>query len=227
MMSDQPRVPGNFKRMAALNRAGVPLLPAPFPAIEYSADAVAGAIASPDHLVLDARSPETYSTGHIPGSIYLGLDSGLPTWLGWLFPPDRKIIAIVDDAEQAKAFFVWLARVGYDNMVGYLPEGVSKWRASGRDVRSLALVHPSDEILGSVIDVRTPREYAAGSVPHAASIPLCELPGRLAEIPADQHVTLMCEGGYRGTIAASLLLNAGFRDVANAEGGYSERRTSS
>ncbi|MCS6775966.1 MAG: rhodanese-like domain-containing protein [Chloroherpetonaceae bacterium] len=227
MMSGQPRVPTNFSRMAALNRAGVPLLPEQFPAREFRVEEVEAALQDPTYLVVDARSPEEYAAGHIPGSVYLGLDPGLPTWLGWLFSPDRKIVAIVHDEAQARDYFAWLARVGYDNLVGYLPGGITAWQAAGKPVETLTVLppetvrhqaeHPGE---AQIIDVRTPREFAAGTLPGAHSIPLCELPGRMQEVPTDRPVTLMCQGGYRGTIAASLLLNAGYRNVANAAGGY-------
>ncbi|HLK57684.1 MAG TPA: MBL fold metallo-hydrolase [Chthonomonadaceae bacterium] len=228
MMAGQPRVPGNFSRMAALNRAGVPLLPTDFPARPFRVEEVEAALADPAYLVLDARSPEEFAEGHIPGSIYLGLDPGLPTWLGWLFTPERKIVAIVEDEAQARAYFTWLARVGYDNMVGYLPGGIAAWREEGKSLRTLSRLSAADlrhrlasaPLAHPLLDIRTPREFAGGSVSGAKSLPLCELPGRLAEIPRADHITLMCQGGYRGTIAASLLLNAGYHDLENVEGGY-------
>jgi hydroxyacylglutathione hydrolase len=225
MLSGQPRVPTNFSRMAALNRAGVPILPDDFPAREFTVEEVAAALSDPAYLVVDARSPQAYAAAHIPGSIYLGLDPGLPTWLGWLFPPEKRIVAVVEDEAQARAYFPWLARVGYDNLVGYLPGGVERWRASGRPVRALPLATPAEARSrppgAALVDVRTPREFAGGALPGAQSLPLCELPGRMGEIPRDARVLMMCQGGYRGTIASSLLLNAGYRDVENVAGGYS------
>ncbi len=175
--------------------------------------------------MVDARTPEEYAAAHIPGSVYLGLDPGLPTWLGWLFPPEKRIVAVVEDAAQAHAYYTWLVRVGYDNLIGYLPEGVARWRKAGKPLRSLRLAAPDEarravEAGRLLVDVRTPREFAGGSLPEARSLPLCELPGRLGEIARDACVTLMCQGGYRGTIAASLLLNAGYPNVENVVGGY-------
>ena len=226
MMAGQPRVPGNFSRMAALNRAGVPILPAEFPAHAVSVDEVDAALHDAAYLVLDARSPQEFADGHIPGSIYLGIDPGLPTWLGWLISPDRKIIAIVEDEGEARTYFTWLARVGYDKLGGYLTGGIRTWKAAGKPLRSLPHLSGSDlrrrapSDSRTLLDIRTPREFGGGSVPGAKSIPLCELPGRIAEIPQERPVTLMCQGGYRGTIAASLLLNAGYRNLENVEGGY-------
>lgn len=226
MMSNQPRVPSNFARMAALNRAGVPILEEDFPARPFGVEEVAAALEDAAYLVVDARSPEEYAAGHIPGSVYLGVDPGLPTWLGWLFTPDRKIVAVVKDAAQAREYFPWLARVGYDNLAGYLEGGVAGWEAAGKPVETLPVLAPEAlaqleaQSGGVLVDVRTPNEFAGGSLPGAKSVPLCELPTRMDEIPKDAPVTLMCQGGYRGTIASSLLLNAGYQQVANVAGGY-------
>jgi rhodanese-related sulfurtransferase len=111
--------------------------------------------------------------------------------------------------------------------VGYLPGGIAAWQAAGKPVETLSVLTPDETRRrvesgagGTLIDVRTPSEFAGGALPDAKSVPLCELPSRLNEVPKDVPVTLMCQGGYRGTIASSLLLNAGYRQIANVAGGY-------
>lgn len=225
MMQGQPRVPSNFSRMAALNRAGVPLLPDVFPARAFSVEETANALANPEEwLLLDARSPDAYAQSHIPGSIYLGMEPGLPTWLGWLFTPDKKIVAVVEDEQQAKDYFTWMVRVGYDNLVGYLPNGIEAWKAAGLPIRSLNTLSPSHpDYPGcdrTLLDVRTPNEFGSGAAPTAKNIPLCELPERMGEIDKQTPLVIMCAGGYRGSIASSLFLNAGYINVANTVGGY-------
>lgn len=221
MLADQPRVPPHFGTMVGLNKAGQ-AAPTDFAAIpQMPMSALAGAVADPTQLVIDARSVDAFSRGHVAGTVYLGVNPGVPTWMGWLLKPGQQIIALVDSAEQAQELRRWMVRVGFDQLDGYIVFDPEQWTGTLATTATLdgSTFDPATAA-GQLIDVRTPSEVARGTLPGATSIPLCELPARLGEIDRTQPAILFCQGGYRGTIAASLLEKAGFTDVANVSGGY-------
>jgi len=221
MLADQPRVPPHFGTMVGLNKAGQ-AAPVEFAAIpQLSMSAIEEALTDPAKLVIDARSVDAFSTGHVPGTVYLGVNPGVPTWMGWLLTPGQQVIALVDSAEQAQELRRWMVRVGFDRLDGYAIFDGAQWSGTLATVPTLdgSSFDPAS-LAGQLIDVRTPSEVARGSLADAQSIPLCELPKRLAEIDRDQPVTIFCQGGYRGAIAASLLAKAGFTEVTNIAGGY-------
>lgn len=221
MLADQPRVPGHFKTMVALNKAGQ-AAPAPFTAIpELDPAAVRTALADPETLVIDGRSSDAYAAGHLAGTTYMGVNPGVPTWMGWLLHPGQRTIALVESRPQAEELRRWMVRVGFDRLDGFHVFDPAAW---GNEVRTTdttpgAAFDPAS-IHGQFVDVRTPAEVARGTLPGARSIPLCELPARMGELDPSEPVVLFCQGGYRGTIAASLLEQAGYTDVTNVTGGY-------
>lgn len=220
MMSGQPRVPGNFTRMAKLNRAGVPLL-SERKLEELSVEQIEQELNSPDSLVLDIRDEKDYAAAHIPNSIFLGLGNSVPTWLGWLFTPEQTISLVASEKSKAEEFVKIISRVGYDNVKGVLIDGVNKWAQSGRKTASLSLTMPASVPAAEcLIDVRTPNEFQHDHISNSKSIPLCEIPNRSSELPRDKKVTLMCGSGYRSAIAGSILLKQGFTNIENVDGGF-------
>ncbi|HYE78493.1 MAG TPA: rhodanese-like domain-containing protein, partial [bacterium] len=221
MTSDQPRVSPHFLEMVQTNRAGAPA-PQSFEAIpELTADDIRTDLREGDTLVLDARSSDAYSRGHLPGTVYMGVNPGMPTWMGWLVNVGQPVVALVESRQQAEDLRRWMVRVGFDHLDGYHVFDPGAWEG---ELRTLATV-PGDTfdpatVEGQFIDVRTPAEVARGTLPGARSIPLCELPGRMDELDKSRPLTVFCQAGYRGTIAGSLLENAGFDQVTNVAGGY-------
>jgi hydroxyacylglutathione hydrolase len=179
-----------------------------------------------DAWVLDTRSAEAYGAGHIAGSLNVGL--GLPvfsTWVGSFVKPSDPIILVVDVPEEAEKAWLDLARIGYEQIRGFVLPARDEWVAAGLEVREtrqldVCCVEPWLLAGRRLLDVRTPAEWQAGHVGGARWIPLFELPERLAEVPAGP-LAVMCGSGYRSSVATSLLERAGRRDVVNVRGGWS------
>ncbi|MEO7993562.1 MAG: rhodanese-like domain-containing protein, partial [bacterium] len=221
MLDGQPRVPKHFGEMVGINKAGAQA-PADFASIPlFDADGIRAALADPSILVIDARSVDEYAAGHVPGTTYLGVNPGVPTWMGWLLTADQRVVALVNSREQAEELRRWMVRVGFDHLDGYCIFDRATWPGplDTAQVVEGAAFDPA-AVSGQFLDVRTPSEVGRGTLPGAISIPLCELPKRMTELDPSNSVTLFCQGGYRGMIALSLLEKAGFGDVTNVNGGF-------
>jgi len=227
MTADLPEVPAYFPRDVAINREGAaPLADKPGPAAlrpELFAKAVeAGAT------VLDVRGSAAFATGHVPGSINLGLQGQFASWAGALLPPDRPILVVADDAASAEEAATRLARVGLDRVGGYLDGGVAAWNGSCRNLATIPQV-TVDELRAQtaelrrlqVIDVRRPAEFADAHVPGAVHHPLDHLEQDLGGLDPSRPTAVICAGGYRSAAAASLLKRRGFSDLRDVVGGTS------
>ncbi|MBW3563971.1 MAG: MBL fold metallo-hydrolase [Acidobacteria bacterium] len=227
--ADLPRAPRYFSMDAEINRVGArDLGEIPIRALdpEEAARLIANG-ATP----LDTRRQAEFGSGHLPGSVNIGLKGEYASWAGSLLDPTTPIVLIVDADDAAQEATMRLARVGLENVVGYLKGGVEAWTASGRDVETLpqrSVDELENRLAGEarlrVVDVRGPGEYASGHVPGAISVPLPEIRSRLDEIPRDGEIAVICEGGYRSSAAASILRSQGFSHLFNVEGGTSAWR---
>ena len=225
LLSGQPSFPRYFARMRPINQAGPPPIgsvPAPRPlALEEMQAAVAGGA-----LVVDARSPLEHAAAHIPRSYSVPAGSSFGTWLGWVVEPDRPIVLVLTSAGDWDDLVRQALRIGQDAIAGYLQGGFRHWLEAGGASESngrLTVEQVARAAGGSapplLIDVRQASEYAAGHVPGAVHIGAGELPDRLAELPRDRPVATICASGYRSSVAASLLRQAGFTDVSWVAGG--------
>mgnify|MGYP003339892551 FL=1 len=141
---------------------------------------------------------------------------------------DRSLILMVDDQEHAREAQLRLARVGIEKVRGYLEGGVTAWIKGGRALNyipqiSVAELKELREREGdhiALLDVRESAEHSAGAIPNAISIPLAQLESRVAELDKSKLIVVHCKGGYRSSIATSLLRRHGFEDIANLTGGY-------
>jgi rhodanese-related sulfurtransferase len=140
--------------------------------------------------------------------------------------PDQQIV-VVAPQDREEEVVIRLARIGFDRVAGYLREPEGAFLDAPEHVRrasrltapelATALHGPRPPF---VVDVRNPAEVRLGTIPGAVPVPLAQLPGRLAEIPRDRSVVAYCAGGYRSSVAASLLRRAGLDDVSDLLGGY-------
>jgi rhodanese-related sulfurtransferase len=181
--------------------------------------------------LLDTRSKEEYVKAHIPGSVHLEADPQLSNRIGFLFPPDVPVILLLADISQYEQVVYNLARVGYDNVVGYLAEDLDAWQKMGLPITAgdVKDVEPVElhEIIRSctngdcpvVVDVREPWEYRQGHVPGAILIPLGQLSARVNELDPERPVAVICASGNRSQSAAALLGQKGFKTVYNVSGG--------
>jgi hydroxyacylglutathione hydrolase len=183
-----------------------------------------------DSILLDTRQPAEFTAGFIPGSISIGLDGRFAEWAGSLLSFDKPIVLITDEGKE-KETVVRLARVGIDNVIGYLKGGFKAWENGGEEIDMIidveadevAMDLPFDEKL-LILDVRKHAEYAEGHVKGALNIPLSDLndPLNMSAIEDDQNVYIHCGSGYRSVIAASLLKKQGIHNIRNVVGGWDE-----
>ena len=173
--------------------------------------------------MIDTRPAPVYGAGHYPGSLNIGLGSALfSTWVGFIIPGGTSIALIVDSAAAAHKARLELARIGFDQVAGYiLADNVKETtQLSQLSVCDLKAARDRGDA-PAILDVRTPGEWAKFHIDGASHIPLPTLPKRLNEIPRRQSVAVVCGSGYRSSIAASLLQAQGFRELQNVMGGMS------
>jgi hydroxyacylglutathione hydrolase len=231
VLDDLPETPSYFARMKIINREGPPLLDLsrkvpPPPAVQ--ARAAADALASGAWL-LDLRPAAAFGAGHGEGALSMSFGPKIGYWAAWILPAGARIYLLVDEEHQAEEAKRQLLRVGCDAVEGYIAGGFEAWRDAGLPVRTLAQI-PTAALHGPgaalvVVDVRSRREWESGHVPGAVHIPLPELAARARELPRDRTVATICEGGFRSSLAASLLARQGVTDLANVAGGMSGWRT--
>lgn len=176
-------------------------------------------------LILDVRHQDEFAKGHIPKSIFIGIDGGFAPWVGALILDNKQPILLVTPEGRENETIMRLARVGYDNTIGYLKDGFDSWKKAGLEYDTISYVSAEAlkkkiEEKAIVFDVRKPGEYAAEHVLDVPSAPLDFLNEHLAEFPKEAPFYLHCAGGYRSMIAASILKARGFHNVIDVYGGF-------
>src|SRR5690554_1908196 len=176
-------------------------------------------------IVLDVRHQSDFINGHIPRSIFIGLDGGFAPWVGALLADvQQKILLVVPPGREEEAV-TRLSRVGFDNTIGYLEGGIEGWKAAGKEIDTVDSVDAEGlkEIIEEdlpVFDVRNDGEYVNGNLSCAAHVPLGSLNDYVAGFPSGDKCYLYCAGGYRSVIAASILKSRGIHNVVNIAGGF-------
>jgi len=224
VIEGQPVRPHYFSYDAQRNRERHPLLDDEAPSL-LDVDTVlrhraAGAV------LLDTREPADFAAAHLRGAVNIGLQGRFAEWAGDVLSPERDIVLVGDPAVAVEAK-VRLGRVGYDRVVGQLgdPAALFASRAELIEASSRLTIEQLAELRGlepnlQLVDVRSPAETAAGTLPGAREIPLPVITDSLAALDPTAPVVAYCASGYRSGIAASVLLDAGFADVSDLLGGY-------
>jgi len=216
--------PSYFRQVEALNLSGA-RLPEWFPAPEaLGPDAFA--VEMDGALVVDVRSELAFGAAHVPGSLSIWLRR-VGQWAGQLIPARTPLLLVAESADEAAEAATLLLRLGFDDIRGQLGGGIGAWAAAGRDIAATELVD-SDRLddrmpRPAVLDVRTPAELGDDRITGAAEIPLVDLPERLAEVPSARPLLIVCSGGPRSMMAASLLERAGLPQAAVVVGGTRAR----
>lgn len=194
--------------------------------LALSPDAFEAAANETEALVLDVRNEKDFVQGFIPKSIFIGIDGGFAPWAGALIMDVKQPILLVAPAGREEEVITRLARVGFDNTIGFLDGSFDAWKATGKEVDSMESISAEifkerleKEVL-PVIDVRKPGEFEAGHLPDAVSAPLDFLNDHLAHLPKDQTFYIHCAGGYRSVIAASILKSRGIHNLIDVAGGF-------
>ncbi|TGD84892.1 MBL fold metallo-hydrolase [Mycolicibacterium sp. CH28] len=222
----QPAAPAYFSANAAMNKRTHPLLSAARQIPELTPAELRHALETGVRVV-DARSVEDFAAGHLRGSVNVGFDGRFAETGGMVAEVGERIALVTYPGEEQDAA-LRLARIGSDNAVGYL--NVDRDGRFPAALRNLVRTAPRtnvadlDQLIAAdavtVIDIRNPGERDHGVIPGALSIPLAQLRIRLADVPTDKPIVVHCAGGWRSSVAASLLRAQGFDNVTDLAGGY-------
>ena len=222
----QPAAPSYFSADAAMNKQVHPLLSPGRIIPALTPEAVRAELVSGTR-VLDARSVDDFAAGHLRGSINVGFDGRFAETGGMVAEVGGRIVLIAYPGEEQEAA-LRLARIGSDNVTGYL--GIGSDGAFPAELATLVETAPrttveqldvmlaADEV--TLIDIRNPGERDFGTIPGAIPIPLAQLRTRLDQVPTGKPIVMHCAGGWRSSVAASLLRAQGFEDVSDLLGGY-------
>jgi len=228
--TDLPAIPGYFFKDATTNRSGYSSFDEvlskglrSMTTSQFSQQQRDGA------LVLDTRSARDFSAAFIPGALNIGLGGDFAVWTGTLVKPDAKILLVTEPGKEKEAI-ERLARIGYDDIAGYLGGGMPTWLAEhlAYDTIPTCSAHDIEQLTGEqgyyLLDVRNRREVAKDRISGSRHVPLNQLAERYETLGKNDKWLVYCAGGYRSMIAASFLMAHGFPFVANVEGGISHVR---
>lgn len=206
-----------------MERGASPLSPEAFEAAANETGAI----------VLDVRKREDFTKGHIPRSIYIGLDGSFAPWAGALIKDVKQPILIVAPVGREQEVITRLSRVGFDNTLGYLDGSFEAWRKASKEYDKVTSIDVDtfvsiieEEKDASVFDVRKASEYNSEHMIGAINTPLDYFNDHIAEFPKDKTFYLHCEGGYRSVIAASILKSRGIHNLIDIAGGFKKMKES-
>ncbi len=176
-------------------------------------------------IILDVRNQLDFMQGHIPNSIFIGIDGGFAPWVGALIKDVKHPILLVAPENREAEVIMRLSRVGFDNTLGFLVGGIASWQNAGKEIDTMQTVsaHTLKEALEKempIFDVRKQGEFSAAHVPKASHTPLGFINDYLALFPDASPFYLYCAGGYRSVIAASILKSRGIHGGINVTGGF-------
>lgn len=226
--------PGYFPQNVLLNIRGYesldhvmkrghrPLSPLEFEVIANEKEAV----------VIDTRNAQDFAKAFIPNSINIGIDGNFATWVGTLVPDVKQEILIVADEGREHEVITRLARVGFDNCLGYLKGGIASWLIEGKETDSIVSVnaHKMAELVKTeqrlVLDVRKASEYNSEHIQDAINAPLDFINDSMSKIDRNKNYLVHCAGGYRSMTFISILQARGFRNLVDVKGGFKEIKES-
>ena len=227
MTTDLPEPPAYFSKDAEINRSGADSLsglpkPQPLPPATVHDFGEHGCV------ILDVRNAAEFGSGHVPGSLNIGLGGQFASWAGSLIPITAPIVIVANSADQVEEAQMRLARVGLENMKGFLAGGMAAWQAAGFDIAEVPQISVADlkDLMArqkdlQVIDVRRPAEYESGHAPRAITAPLAKFRETLPalDLNPDGPSAIICAGGYRSSAATSIAQQLGFTNLLNVTGG--------
>ena len=228
VIDGQPAAPSYFSVDAGLNKTMHPLLDQARLIPEQTPGQVRAELEAGTR-VLDARSVDDFAAGHLEGSVNVGFDGRFAETGGMVAEVGERIVLITYPGEEQDAA-LRLARIGSDNAAGYLnigTDGVFPTEladlvriAPRTTVQELNHLLAADAV--TLVDIRNPGERDSGVIPGAIAVPLAQLRVRLEQVPTDRPIVVHCAGGWRSSVAASLLRAQGFGRVSDLVGGYNE-----
>jgi len=225
MTTDLPEAPGYFSRDAQINLEGAPALEQlpPLPALS---PAEVENVRRQGGIILDTRDSAQYAVGHIRGSLHIALTGQFASWAGTLIRPTSSIVLVAEDNEKVDEARTRLSRVGLDRVAGYLDGGILSWYRADLPLETTEQVTVEElqhriesGLIDQVLDVRRPAEWQSGHIPSARHTPLNHLAEEAQGMDRQARVAVICAGGFRSSIAGSILEQAGFDHVSNVVGG--------
>ena len=177
-------------------------------------------------IILDVRHQDAFAEAHIPQSIFIGIDGGFAPWVGALIGDVEQPILLVTPEGREEETVTRLARVGFDNTLGYLDGSLEAWKKAGKatdsvegiDTTELKTLSEKESL--TVFDVRKPGEYLSEHLPDAKNTPLDFINEHMNEFPTGTPFYMHCAGGYRSVIAASILKSRGIHNLIDVRGGF-------
>jgi hydroxyacylglutathione hydrolase len=228
LTTNLPTRPEYFLEDAEINRSGAATL-TELPALAGLSPAEVRALLRQDANLLDVRPGDAFAAGHVPGSINIALSGQFASWAGGILGIHSKPVLIGDTDEQIEEARLRLARVGIEDLLGYLAGGVAAWRRAGMPVATTAQISAQElsQRLRSgswhaadVLDVRREGEWQAGHIADVECRALDTFPQALPDVDEERRVAVHCKSGYRSMVACSLLERAGHLNVVNVVGGF-------
>ncbi len=176
-------------------------------------------------IVLDVRDKDEFSNGHIPSSIFIGLDGGFAPWVGALIADVKQPILLVTPVGREEEAIKRLSRVGFDYVLGFLEGGFTTWKQSAKEYDTISSIIAEEfkkitENKNIVFDVRKEGEYLSEHILEAKNTPLDYINKYLTEFPTDKNFYIHCASGYRSVIAASILKTRGIHNIIDVKGGF-------
>jgi len=222
-----PARPEYFAREVEMNRRGAAPVAGLPPLAPLSAPEVLR-LQQQDAIVLDTRPAMQFAVAHVPKSIHIALTGQYASWAARILGLDTPLIIAGEDRERVRESQLRLARVGIENVAGYLEDGVAGWIKNGFELEYISQIRAQEfaELREqepghfALLDVREPGEVSGGAIEESAHIPLGQLKARASELNPEQLLVVYCRSGFRSSTATSLLRRAGFRDIANLIGGF-------
>jgi rhodanese-related sulfurtransferase len=233
LTADAPEIPRYFPMDVEINRRGAASLdaaaaPKALSAVEFKERRDAGAV------VVDVRPSEDYAAGSVPQSMNIGLGGQFASWAGTLVDARRDLLIVAKDEAGAIEARVRLARIGLENLVGWLSGGIASWTAEGfnlettpqvtvRELQDLLTAGASQDGQGfQVVDVRRSSEWSGGHIEGAIHAPLHVLENHAPSLDPTLKTYIVCGGGYRSVMGAEILRELGVRNVVDVKGGMAE-----
>lgn len=176
-------------------------------------------------LILDTRNADDFEKGFIPGSVNIGLNGQYANWVGTLIAIQQPIVLVSENGKEEESI-LRAARVGYENIVGYLEGGIETWKNNKQEFHTISSVDATTftTLLRTgqytALDVRKPGEYESSHVKDSIFVSLSDIPQHYDKLEKSKTYLIFCGGGYRSMIAASLLKKNGFENVINVYGGF-------
>lgn len=224
LTTDMPPAPDHFSRCSDINRKGPAIVSQLPPMNKLDPREFRNMAEKEDAFVLDVRRYDAFGGQHVPGSWSVDFTGNLPTFAGWVVPPEKDIYLVATDDREAREATVWLRRVGLDRVRGLLDGGMFAWATHGlptEHLPQLSALEAGERLSAGMklVDVRAPSEYQDSHVSGAVNISAPDFRTRFEELDPEEEIMLTCSTGHRSTLAASILMSKGYRKFHNVAGG--------